>query len=189
MNRFDFNFKILTNRFPFKWEGSTLNYLMRAIRETLQDAMDLTNDVYDTRFITHATGPELDKWGEILDVLRDIEEDDDTYRARLLVAFRDIQKSLVVEAYKDAIEATQVARPPLRAEHYTENSTWPRMWGTPLYDYRHTLIASFIIEPGLTQEQLDTIADDLQSVKLATLLIWLVEDPGLGYYILKKEVA
>jgi len=188
--RYSFDFRILTNRFPMKWAGVKLGYLMRAIRETLQDSVGALNDVYDSRFISYATGTQLDRWGEVLDCARILEEGetDDTYRARLLVAFRDLQRTLTVESIKDAIEATQIARPSLRAEHYAEIPTWPLTWGTPRYDYRHTMIASFVIEPGLSPTQLATIASDLQNVKLATLILWLVEDPGTGYYNLKKEV-
>lgn len=157
MSRYNLSFKILTNRFPFKWHGDHLNNLMKSIKDILSDVTTKINEVYDTRFITHAAGTELDKWGGVLDCSRSTGESDATYKARLLVAYRDIQETLVVEAYKDAIMATTGAEPECR-EHY---SFIPRLichseldseslspifsWPAHLYSYEHLLTASFVL--------------------------------------------
>jgi len=154
MSRYSLNFKILQNRFPFKWDGDHLNNLMKAIKDILSDVTTKINEVYDTRFITYAAGTELDKWGGVLDCTRSTGENDATYKARLLVAYRDIQETLVVEAYKDAIMATTSAEPQCR-EHYSllpkfksgidplgsSTFTWP----AHLYSYEHLLTASFVL--------------------------------------------
>jgi hypothetical protein len=187
MPRYSFDFKILTNRFPFKWGGEQLNNFMRVIRETIDDVTTQINALYDDRFLIYATGLGLDYWGEVLNLKRATGESDSVYRARLLVAFRDIQNSLTIDAYKDAIEAVTSERPDC-LEHYKEIFSWPFTWGNPFYDYIHRNIVSFVIPDELTEEQLNEISDDLQSVKLATLYVWLVEDSGLGYYKLRKEI-
>jgi hypothetical protein len=187
MSRYSFSFKILTNRFPFKWLGKTLIAIMQAIRETLQDFTTPLNDVYDTRFLTHSSGIQLDYWGETLNCKRIYNETDSVYLARLLVALRDLQVSLTVKAYKDVIEAV-ITTEPVYHPNYQDIPGWPLTWGNPLLDYRHLLIASFVIPEGVTSEQLITIAGDLDSVKLGTLTVWLVEESG-GYYLIKKEIA
>lgn len=143
-NRYSFNFKILTNRYPFKWGGEKIGDFMKAIKDTLNDFVPTLNSVYDTRFISYSSGDELDKWGEVLDLPRNPSETDETYKARLLVAFRDIQKSLTVEVLKDAIEATTSSEPTCR-QHYKEIPSFPFLWPASLFSYANLLKASFIL--------------------------------------------
>lgn len=142
--RYSFNFNILKNRFPFKWKGENINNFMKAIKDVKNDFVTTLNSVYDTRYISYSSGEELDRWGELLGVSREAEEDDDTYRARLLVAFRDIQDSLVIEVLKNAIKATTNSEPSCR-EHYKEIPRFPFLWPAKLFSYVHLLKASFIL--------------------------------------------
>jgi len=142
--RYNFNFKVLTNRFPFKWAGENLNNLMKAIKDSLDDFTSKLNDVYDARFITYAVGDTLDNWGNILGLTRNTGESDSTYRARLLVAFRDIQETLTIAVLKNAIEATTNSEPTCR-EHYADIPSFPFLWDPKLFSYAHLLRASFIL--------------------------------------------
>lgn len=144
MSRFSFNFKILTKRFPFLWKGVVLGKLMQVVKEELTECVTKVNEVYDTCWITYCPGAELDRWGEDLKLPRNYGETDAVYRARLLVAFRDIQESLVITACKNAIKATIIISP-VCLEHYKDIPAWPFLWPARTYDYRHLLIASFVI--------------------------------------------
>ncbi|MBE9570052.1 MAG: hypothetical protein IMF11_05470 [Proteobacteria bacterium] len=117
---------------------------MKAIKDSGDDFVSTLNSVYDTRYISHSLGEDLDRWGEVLGVPRKPAENDDTYRARLLVAFRDIIDSLTVEVLKNAIEATTSATPSCRV-HLQEIPYFPFLWEPKLFTYDHLLRASFIL--------------------------------------------
>lgn len=155
MSRYAFDFKILTNRFPFKWGGTNLAKLMQVVKEELEEFVEQLNTAFDAQTITHATGDQLDLWGKDLGVLRAAGEDDATYRARLLVAWRDLQETLVVTAYKNAITATTVSEPVCR-QHYrfipscgylttVEQRSPFFTWPAQAYARRHVLTASFVL--------------------------------------------
>jgi len=143
-NRYTSKFKILTNRFPFLFGGEKINNLMAAIRDELLAFQDKLNEVDNSRFLLGSTGFTLDLWGQTLGLARQPNENDNTYRARLLVVLRDIKKTLSIRAYKDAIKAVTNTDPQC-LEHYKLLSSFPFLWSSPLLSQDHILQASFII--------------------------------------------
>jgi hypothetical protein len=90
MSRFTQTFNALYRKLPFSDEARTiLRAWAEAVRQEILDLQTETNNVYDATWITTATGGDLDKWGEVLEVPRDPPEKSDVaYRVDLLERIR-----------------------------------------------------------------------------------------------------
>lgn len=111
MPRFAITGDSLFRRLPF---SDTARVRLRAFATAIQrelvgptasgkNLQDALNEVYDGTFITYATSTDLDAHGVDLDTPRLPAEADAAYRARLLIALRDVGAYLSHDAIEDAI--------------------------------------------------------------------------------------
>lgn len=124
--RYNFDFKILSGRNPFlrASPGSKLLKLIGVIKAVLQTVVTAINNAYDARFISTASGGDLDKHGVTLDLPRSGGESDDDYRGRLLTEFQDIPVGLTVQSIKNAVD--QVMGPGTEIDEYYKSIwSWP----------------------------------------------------------------
>jgi len=124
--RYNFNFKVLTARYPFlkSAAGSNLLKIIGVIRTVLQAVTSSINDTYDARFINTAIGSDLDKHGITLDLSRNPGESDIDYKARLLTEFRDIPEGLTVASLKNAVNQV-LGSDPAVDEYFRSIWEWP----------------------------------------------------------------
>ena len=208
MSRFKFNFAILTNRKTFRDlnEDSPLRALLETVRSelteregvTLEFTSDGLNALYDARFITKASGDDLDKWGETLDLARTVGETDSTYRARLLDELRDFTSSLTVEAIKDKIFDITGEQPDI-VQIWSLAPDWPLEWwmhaAEPAGSYvtwcNWNDLVDFLTvldeEPG--EDDLTQIVNVLEEVKFAPAMCLVVTDSGSGNFSLVRLVG
>lgn len=131
--RFNFDFKILSGRNPFlrASPSSKLLKLIGVIKGVLQTFVTAINNAYDARFISTASGGDLDKHGVTLNLPRNGGELDDDYRNRLLTEFQDIPVGLTVQSIKNAVD--QVMGPGTEIDEYYKSIwEWPES-DSPIY--------------------------------------------------------
>lgn len=208
MSRFRFNFNILTGRKAFRdlKENSPLRKLLETVRseltereteepDTYEFVSDGLNPVYDARFITLASGDDLDKWGETLALPRNSGEADADYRARLLIELRDFTACLTADAIKDAVESLAGVNRPGIEEIHPLAPDWPLEWWENVGNEHVTWcnwddLVDFLLvldsEPG--GETLEDIAEKIIQTKFAPARCLIVTDSGSGYYVLQKLV-
>jgi hypothetical protein len=132
--RYNFDFKILTARFPFLKSptGANLLKLIAVIRTALQAVTSAINDSLDARLINTASGSDLDRHGVTLDLARNDGEHDDDYRTRLLTDFQDIPTGLTVASIKNAVNQVLGYTPDI-VEYYKSIWEWPDPDTVPTY--------------------------------------------------------
>ncbi len=204
MSRFRFNFAILTGRKTFRdlRADSPLRKLLETTRSelteregaTLEFVSDGLNAVYDSCFIPTASGDELDRWGETLDLPRNAAETDADYRTRLLAELRDFTACITVDALADAVEAITTERPEIIDVHILAPD-WPLEWWEDIgnenvtwCDWLH--LADFLVVLGSepSDSELLQIAAKMSDLKLAPTRALVVTENVGGYYELKKLV-
>lgn len=204
MSRFRFTFAILTGRKTFRdlKADSPLRKLLDTVRSelteregaTLEFTSDGLNAMYDAAFINTASGDELDRWGETLDLPRNASETDVDYRTRLLAELRDFTACITVDALADAVEAITTERPEIIDVH-TLAPDWPLEWWEDIgsenvtwCDWLH--LADFLVvldsEPSVSE--LSQITAKMSDLKLAPTRALVVTENVGGYYELKKLV-
>jgi len=205
MSRFRFNFSILTGRKAFRDlnADSPLRKLLETIRSELTErdgatyefVSDGLNKVYDARFITLASGDDLDKWGETLELPRSASELDEAYRARLLTELRDFTACLTADAIKDAVESLPgISRPDIEEIHPLAPD-WPLEWWENVGSEHVTWcnwddLVDFllVLDSAPSGETLEDIAEKIIQTKFAPARCLIVTDSGSGYYVLQKQV-
>lgn len=207
MSRFRFNFNILTGRKAFRdlKEDSPLRKLLETIRselterpagepDTYEFVADGLNPVYDARFITLASGDDLDKWGETLDLPRNASELDAAYRTRLLTELRDFTSCLTADALMDAVEAITSERPAI-VEIWSLAPDWPLEWWENIgsehvtwCDWTHLVDFLLVLDSEPSASELSQIAQKMTELKFAPARCLVVTVSGSGYYVLKKLV-
>ncbi|MGD8719136.1 MAG: hypothetical protein PVH29_09990 [Candidatus Zixiibacteriota bacterium] len=115
MSRFAQTFNALYRKLPFSDEGRTvLRTWVEAIRREivgdpgepgLVNLQDEANKVYEAIWITDATGEDLDKWGEVLDIPRDPpSKNDPVYRLELLELLQGSNYALTLKMIEEGLE-------------------------------------------------------------------------------------
>lgn len=93
------------DRLPDQFNGATnLLALLDALGSRYQGIEDVLYDLYANRTITNSTGKQLDNAATILNVVREVGELDNAFRARIFAATSQLEKSgepeSVIELYK-----------------------------------------------------------------------------------------
>jgi hypothetical protein len=203
MARFRYNFNILTNRKTFRdlKDDSPLRTLLATIRSelserdgsTLEFVSDGLNPVYDARFISCASGEDLDYWGETLALARNVSESDDGYRTRLLDELRDFTEALTAEGIKGRVYDIINSYPAI-IEHHSLAPDWPLDWSdvsegwTTWAPWEELVDFLLVLPSGLTEAQIEQVANAVADVKFAPARCLMVTDSGSGYYNLVKLV-
>ena len=90
----------LKNRFttPYYTEtGGNIDKLMHVFAYQIEEVSDVADDVVTSHQLSEATEHSLDKWGNLLQVLRTTGETDDHYRARLTTQLLIYRRSATVQ--------------------------------------------------------------------------------------------
>ncbi|MBD3285816.1 hypothetical protein GF359_05080 [candidate division WOR-3 bacterium] len=206
MGRFKYNFNVLLNRKAFRdlKKASPLRKLLATIRDELSERSGSTfefvsdglNPYYDARFITHASGDVLDKWGETLDLPRNPGESDEDYRTRLLDELRDFTACLTVKSITDRVEDTMG---PDKVADITPvwslATRWPLDWwedtgseNVTWCNWVNLLDFLLVLTDAPSDPQLAEIISDLEAIRFATTRAYVVTDSGSGYYNLHKLI-
>jgi len=207
MSRFRFKLSILTGRKLFR--DLRTNSPLRALLETVSSELteretgdpdtyefvsDGLNPVYESRFITLASGDELDRWGETLDLRRNSGEADDDYRTRLLSELRDFTACLTADALCDAVEAITAERPEV-IPIWSLAPDWPLEWWEDIgsenvtwCDWQHLVDFLLVLDSAPSASELSQIEGKMIELKFAPARCLIVTDSGSGYYELKKLV-
>lgn len=207
MSRFKYRFDILTTRKTFRDlnDSSPLRKLLETVRaelserptvdpDTVEFASDGLNPVYDARFINYASGEDLDSWGETLELSRNAGESDDDYRTRLLNELRDFTESLTEDGVRSRVYDV-IGSYPTVIEHHTLAPDWPVDWWDVTQNWTtwvpwEKLTDFLVVVPtGLTDSEIEQVADAIIDVKFAVSTCLMVTDSGSGYYNLVKEVG
>lgn len=161
---------------------------------TIEFTSDGLNEVYDARFIQHASGDALDNWGEVLELSRAAGESDTSYRSRLLDELRDFTASLTVKAFKDRIY-TVIGQNPSIVPVWELAPDWPLEWDevsnpwTTWAPWDKLVDFLLVVPTGLTESQVNEIAQIVSEVKFAPGRSLIVTGPTSGVYSLLKEVG
>ncbi len=161
---------------------------------TQEFTSDGLNEVYDARFIQHASGDALDNWGQTLEFSRSAGESDEDYRERLLDELRDFTASLTVKAFKDRVIAIIGLNPSI-IPFWELAPDWPLEWdevSTPWTTWAPwgELVDFLLVVPsGLSDVQVNQIAQAVSDIKFAPGRSLIVTGPVSGVYSLLKEVG
>lgn len=83
--------------------GSNIRALLRALL-SVSDRIDTDlEEIYEQQHINSATGADLDKWGQLVDVNRQTGESDDKYRARIKAEFRQATMETTFDQFVEFI--------------------------------------------------------------------------------------
>lgn len=168
--------KGLFAREPFKRvkENSVAWHILKTIENQLQAIEAKLNEIKEARFIVSATSTALDHHGFKLGLPRNAGEDDDTYRARLLAAFRDVSKCLTYQSIKDAVKPHNLDQVPTIYEYHEMLAGFPFLWGDKILGNLSQRILVELQEGAAY----DTIRQVLQGIVLATVEPRLVINRG-----------
>ncbi|MEE9456179.1 MAG: hypothetical protein V3W11_03405 [bacterium] len=134
MGRWSFKWPLFSRYKPFRPEPEkakpTLTVFARAFKNAFDKAVTCLNDVHAAAFIQSAVGGDLDKWGVKLKLPRDGDEDDETYRARLLARWQETATGLTIAAIKSAVNTKGATYAPTLEvadvqQYYKNGLDWP----------------------------------------------------------------
>lgn len=92
-----------TSPYPADDQNSEWNALIVALANQFKDLDATRQEIEQSKFVTEATGKQLDKLAAIFQVGRETGEPDDTYRLRIQAALRAQLSSGTVEEVREAI--------------------------------------------------------------------------------------
>ena len=104
--------------------GAYLRGLYIALRVQLLDFLSQVDEVDEASTPEHATGDDLDRWGELLETARATGESDAVYRVRVLAAFRAMLAGPSVQAMLDIFESVMS----YTAADYIEGGDHAALW-------------------------------------------------------------
>lgn len=189
MGRWQFNFDVLTNRYPIieAEESSVVKRFLGVIKSALLKVTNALNAVYKAASPVEAEGDELDKWGEVLSVKRLEGEDDESFRARMLESLRDIRGALTIGAVKERL-APLLGSTPEVIEHRGLGRAWPLQWGDVLGEITDVQRVLVVVPAGLSDDVLDEARDELEDALLVSSEGLIVEAEEGGNYKLLRRV-
>lgn len=91
-----------TSPYPADDQSTEWNALIAALAAQFKDLESVRDEVLASKFVTDATGKQLEKLASIFQVERETGESDDTYRLRIQAALRSQLSSGTVEDVKEA---------------------------------------------------------------------------------------
>jgi len=88
---------------PYPVDGPVWSALLTAVATEFEELEAARQDVLASKFVSTATGPQLDRQSDIFDVDRQTGESDDKYRIRIQVALRELLSSGTVQEIRSTI--------------------------------------------------------------------------------------
>ncbi|ADD07787.1 virus protein phiCh1-VP31 (plasmid) [Natrialba magadii ATCC 43099] len=88
---------------PYPTDGDIWNAILETFAAEFAELEEAREQVLESKFVTDATGEQLDRLGTIFDLDRQRGEPDSNYRARLQVALRAQLTSATVDEIRDVI--------------------------------------------------------------------------------------